>query len=56
MEYENMSHIFEIRSISNEKPNILMEIPSISIRNLGFPSKYQGISNQKFGNTRFFTP
>ena len=35
-----MSHIFEISSISNEKPSILIEIPSISIENLRFRSKY----------------
>ena len=36
-----MSHIFEISSISNEKPSILIEIPSISIENLRFRSKYK---------------
>ena len=35
-----LSHIFEIPSISNEKPSISMEIPSILIKNLGFRSKY----------------
>ena len=35
-----MSHIFEISSISNEKSSISIEIPSISIKNLGFRSKY----------------
>ena len=36
-----LSHIFEITTISNEKPSISIEIPSISIKNLGFRSKYQ---------------
>ena len=35
-----LSHIFEIPSISNEKPNILIEISSISIEHLSFRSKY----------------
>ena len=35
-----MSHIFEIISISNEKPSISIEIPSILLENLGFRSKY----------------
>ena len=43
------SNISEIPSISNEKPGISIETPSISIEKLG-------ISNQKFWNTRFFTP
>ena len=34
------SHIFEIFSVSNEKPGILIKIPSILIKNLGFHSKY----------------
>ena len=33
-------HIFEISSISNEKPSISIETLSISIKNLGFRSKY----------------
>ena len=36
-----MSHIFEIPSISNEKPSVSIEIPSIWIENLGFRSKYE---------------
>ena len=43
-----LSHMFEIRSISNEKSSISTEKPSISIKKLG-------ISNRKFRNTRFFT-
>ena len=35
-----LSHIFEIPSISNKKPSISIEIRSISIKNLGFRSKY----------------
>ena len=35
-----LSHISEIPSISNEKPSMSMEIPSILIENLGFRSKY----------------
>ena len=35
-----MSHIFKIPSILNEKLSISIEIPSISIENLGFRSKY----------------
>ena len=35
-----LSHIFEIPSISNEKPSISIEIPSISIKNLEFQSKF----------------
>ena len=35
-----LSHIFKIPSISNEKPGISIKIPSISIKNLGFQSKY----------------
>ena len=35
-----VSHIFEIPSISNEKPSFSIEIPRISIKNLGFRSKY----------------
>ena len=35
-----LSHIFEIPSISNEKPSILIEISSISIEHLLFRSKY----------------
>ena len=44
-----MSHIFQISSISNEKPSISFEASSISIKNLGI----LGISNQKFQNTGF---
>ena len=50
-----LSHIFEIPSISNEKPSISIKIlyfdqkPWISIEILG-------TSNQKFRNTWFFTP
>ena len=36
-----LSHIFEIPSISNEKPSISIEIAIISIKNLRFRSKYQ---------------
>ena len=35
-----LSHIFEIASISDEKPSISVEIPSILIENLGIQSKY----------------
>ena len=35
-----LSHIFEIPSISNEKPSISIEIPIISIKSHGFRSKY----------------
>ena len=35
-----LSHIFEIPSISSEKASISIEIPSILIKNLGFQSKY----------------
>ena len=35
-----LSHIFEIPSISNEKPSISIKIPSVLIKNLGFRSKY----------------
>ena len=35
-----LSHIFEIVSISNKKPSISTKIPSISIKNFGFRSKY----------------
>ena len=34
-----LSHIFEISSISNEKPSISREMASISTKNLGFQSK-----------------
>ena len=34
-----LSHIFEIPSISIEKPNISIKIPSTSIENLGFQLK-----------------
>ena len=43
------SHIFEIPSISNDKPSISIKILSISIEILG-------ISIQKLRNIRFFTP
>ena len=43
-----LSHIFEIFSISNEIASISMEIPSILIKMLGN-------LNQEFSNTRFFT-
>ena len=33
-------HIFEIPTISNGKPSISIKIPSSSIKNLGFRSKY----------------
>ena len=35
-----LSHIFEIPSISNEKPSISIKIPSILIENLEFQLKY----------------
>ena len=35
-----LSHIFEIPSISNEKPSISIIIPNILIENLGIRSKY----------------
>ena len=35
-----LSHIFEIPSISNEKPSISIKVPSILIENFGFRSKY----------------
>ena len=35
-----LSHIFDIPCISNEKPSISIEIPSIWIKNLEFRSKY----------------
>ena len=35
-----LSHIFEIPNISNKKLSISTKIPSISIENLGFRSKY----------------
>ena len=35
-----LSHIFEIPSISNEKPSIPIEIPSILIEHLEFRTKY----------------
>ena len=34
-----LAHIFKILGISNEKPSISIEIPSILIKNLGFRSK-----------------
>ena len=34
------SHIFKIPIILNENPSASIEIPSISIKNLGFRSKY----------------
>ena len=43
-----LSHIFEIASISNEKPSISIEIPSISIKNLEFRSKYQALRIRNF--------
>ena len=35
-----LPHIFKIPNISNKKPIISTEIPSLSIENLGFRSKY----------------
>ena len=35
-----LSHVFEIPSISNEKPSTSTEIPNIWFENLGFRSKY----------------
>ena len=35
-----LSHVFEIASISGEKPSISLEIPSILIENLGVQWKY----------------
>ena len=40
-----LSHIFEISSISNEKPSILIDIPSILILDI---IEIIDISNQKF--------
>ena len=42
-------HIFEIPSISNEKPGISIKIPSISIENIRFRSKYWVFRIRKFG-------
>ena len=41
-------HIFEIPSISNEKPGISIKIPSISIENIRFRSKYWVFRIRKF--------
>ena len=49
-----LSHIFDIPSISNEKPSISIEIPIISIKNLEFRSKYHVFRIRNF--EILFTP
>ena len=49
-----LSHVFEIPSISNEKPNVLIKISSISIKDLEFQmrnSEISGFSNLEFHKT-----
>ena len=47
-----MSHNFEIPSILNKYPSILIKIPNISRISI----KILDVLNLKFWNTRFFTP
>ena len=54
---ENNCHVLEVPSTSNEKPGILINIPSISKyfdQKPRISIEILGISNQKFWNTRFF--
>ena len=51
-----LSHIFEIPSISNEKPSISIKIPSILIENLEFQLKYQVFPVRKFEILDFSHP
>ena len=48
-----LSHIFEIPSTSNKKRSISIEIPSISIKNLGFRSKYSVFRIRNFEKLSF---
>ena len=41
-----LSHIFKMRSISNEKPSISIKIISVSIENFGFRWKYLEFSTR----------
>ena len=43
-----LSHIFELRSISNKKPSVSIETSRVLIKNLGFRSKYQVFQIRNF--------